>query len=250
MPVVAAVGTTHPFASTGLLLELIALREMGVRPVAVIAGVSAQDAAHVYARAAVDPATIAQQFEALATAGLDACSVGALLDGPSVAAVAAGVRALGVPVVCDPVIAASGGDRLADDATIAALRTELFPACTLITPNLDEAGLLIGARLTTLADVHAALAPLLALGSRAVLVTGGHLAGDPCDVFADGTRVVELRAARIPGTLRGTGSLLGSSIAARLALGDDLDAAIRAARDVVRERIAAGVAFAGMRVAY
>jgi len=250
MPVVAAVGTTHPFASTGLLVELTALRELGVRPVAVIAGVSAQDAAHVYAREAVAVATIERQFAALASAGIAACSVGALLDAPSVGAVAAGVARLGVPAVCDPVIAASGGDRIADDATIAALRAVLFPACALITPNLDEAGVLIGARLRTLADVHAALPALLALGPRAVLVTGGHLAGDPCDVFADGTRVVERRAPRVPGTLRGTGSLLATAIAARLAHGDDVDAAIDAARDFVRARIAGALAFAGMRVAY
>jgi hydroxymethylpyrimidine/phosphomethylpyrimidine kinase len=250
MPVVASIGTTHPFGTTGLLVELTALRTLGVRSVAVIAGVSAQDAAHVYARTPLDPATIARQFDALATADVDACSVGALLDAPSVRAVAAGVADLAVPVVCDPVIAASGGDHLADDATVAELRTSLFPHCALITPNLDEAGLLIGAQLRTLDDVRAALGALLALGPRAVLVTGGHLTGDPCDVFADGSRVLELRAPRIPGTLRGTGSLLGAAIAARLAHGDELDTAIAIAREFVRARIASGTPFAGMRVAY
>jgi hydroxymethylpyrimidine/phosphomethylpyrimidine kinase len=250
MPVVAAIGTTHPFASTGLLVELAALRDLGVRPVAVIAGVSAQDAAHVYAREALAPVTIERQFAALATADVDACSVGALLDAPSVHAVAAGVARLGVPVVCDPVIAATGGDRLADDATVAALRDVLFPVCALIAPNLDEAGRLIGTPLRSLADIHAALPALLALGARSVLVTGGHLAGDPCDVFADGERVVELRGARIPGTLRGTGSLLAAAIAARLAHGDEREAAVRNAREFVRARIAGGVPFAGMRVAY
>jgi len=243
LPVVAAIGTTHPFASTGLLLEMAALRELGVRPVAVVAGVSAQDAAHVYARRALDPETIAAQFAALATADVAACSVGALVDAASVRAVATGVTALGVPVVCDPVIAATGGDRLADDATVAALRSTLFPVCTLIAPNLDEAGLLLGTRLRTLADVHAAMGRLLAFGSRAVLVTGGHLPGDPCDVLADGRRVIELRAPRIAGTLRGTGSLLTTA-------GDDLDAALDRARAFVRERIARGLPFAGMRVAY
>jgi hydroxymethylpyrimidine/phosphomethylpyrimidine kinase len=250
MPVVAAIGTTHPLASTGLLLELAALRALGVRPVAVVAGVSAQDAAHVYARTALDAATIAQQFASLAAARVAACSIGALLDPASVYAVAAGVASLDVPVVCDPVIAASGGDRLADDATIAALRSVLFPRCTLIAPNLHEAGLLIGATLRTLADVHAALPALLALGAQAVLVTGGHLEGDPCDVFADGTRVVAFRAPRIAGALRGTGSLLCAALAARLALGASLDVAIDAARAFVREHIANAERFAGMGVAY
>ncbi len=250
MPVVAAIGTTHPYASTGLLVELAALQALDVRPVAVIAGVSAQDAGHVYARRALDAATIERQFASLGDAHVDACSVGALLDAASVDAVAAGVAALGAPVVCDPVIAASGGDRLADDATIVALRTTLFRACTLVTPNLDEAGLLLGTSLRTLPDVRAALGPLLAFGSRAVLVTGGHLDGDPCDVFADGARVVEFRAPRIAGALRGTGSLLCAAIAARLAHGDALEDAIARARAFVRERITNAVRFAGMDVAY
>jgi hydroxymethylpyrimidine/phosphomethylpyrimidine kinase len=249
-PVVAAIGTTHPYASTGLLLELTALRALGIRPVAIVAGVSAQDAGRVLARRALDPASIAAQFAALAPAGIAACSVGALLDAPSVAATAAGVAALAVPVVCDPVIAASGGDRLADDATVAALRADLFPRCTLIAPNLAEAAILTGRPLRTLADVHAALEPLLALGPGAVLVTGGHLEGDPCDVLADGTRVVEFRAPRIAGALRGTGSLLCTAIAARLAFGDSLHDAIAFARAFVRERIAGAVPFAGMGIAY
>jgi len=204
----------------------------------------------VLARRALDPASIDAQFAALAHAGIAACSVGALLDPASVRAVAAGVAALGVPIVCDPVVAASGGDRLADDATLAALRDELFPRCTLIAPNLAEAALLAGRPLRTPADVHAAFETLLALGSRAVLVTGGHLEGDPCDILADGTRVVEFRAPRIAGALRGTGSLLCAAIAARLACGDSLDAAIAFARSFVRERIAAAVPFAGMGIAY
>ncbi len=249
-PVVAAVGTTHPYASSGMLLELTALRALGVRPVAIVAGVSAQDAAHVYAREAVTPATIQRQFTALAPSGVAAFTVGALLDAASVRAVAAGVAAFRVPVVCDPVIASSGGDRLADDATIGALRETLFGVCTLITPNLDEAGLLTGAPVRTLADARVAAPALLALGAAAVLITGGHLDGTPCDVFADRSQFVEYRAPRIATEMRGTGSLLCAAIAARLAFGDPLDEAISAARTFVRAHIANASPFAGMRVAY
>jgi hydroxymethylpyrimidine/phosphomethylpyrimidine kinase len=250
MPVVAAIGTTHPLASTGLLLELAALRALGVRPVAVVAGVSAQDAAHVYARTALDAATIAQQFASLAAARVAACSIGALLDPASVYAVAAGVASLDVPVVCDPVIAASGGDRLADDATIAAMRAVLFARCTLLTPNLAEGALLAGRAITDVASMHAALPALLALGPAAVLLKGGHLDGDACDVFADGSTLRDLRAPRIPLDLRGTGSLLAAAIAVRCAYGDSLAAAIDAARLFVRERIEHGTLFAGMRMAF
>lgn len=250
-PVVAAVGTTHPYAAAGLLLDLTAIRALGAQPVAVVAGVSAQDAQRVRARAPVDAATIAAQFDALADVPIGAFCVGALLDAASVRAVAAGFgRFPGVPVICDPVIAASGGDRLADDAAIAAMRAVLFARCTLLTPNLAEAGLLTGMPIGDLPAMHAALPALLALGSAAVLLKGGHLAGDACDLFAAGADVRELRAPRIPFELRGTGSLLAAAIAVRCAFGDALPVAVDRARDFVRERIEHGATFAGMRIAF
>jgi hydroxymethylpyrimidine/phosphomethylpyrimidine kinase len=247
---VASVGTTMPYASTGLLLDLAVIRNFGARPVAIVAGVSAQDADRVLARMPVDPGTIAKQFDALTGLRIGAFCVGALLDPGSVRAVAAGLAGHPrTPVVCDPVIAASGGDRLADDATIAALRTHIFPRCTLITPNLAEAALLTGGKVKDVPAMHAALPALFAFGPAAVLLKGGHLRGDACDVFSDGTSVRELHAPRIPLELRGTGSLLAAAIAARLAFGDPLPIAVEAARAFVRECIEHGMPFAGMRVA-
>jgi hydroxymethylpyrimidine/phosphomethylpyrimidine kinase len=250
-PVVAAVGTTHPYVAAGLLLDLAAIRSLGAQPVAIVAGVSAQDAQRVIARAPVDAATIAAQFDALAGVPLGAFCIGALLDAASVRAVAAGLgRYPGVPVICDPVIAASGGGLLADAATIDALRAALFARCTLLTPNLAEAALLAGAPIDDLSSMHAALPALLALGAPAVLLKGGHLAGDTCDLFADGSNVRELRAPRIPLDLRGTGSLLACAIAVRCAFGDALPHAVDIARTFVRERIERGGSFAGMRIAF
>jgi hydroxymethylpyrimidine/phosphomethylpyrimidine kinase len=250
-PVVAAAGTTHPFLAAGLLLDLTAIRALGAQPVAIVAGVSAQDAGHVTARTPVPAETIAAQFAALAPVAIGAFCVGALLDPASVGAVAAGLaRFPGVPVICDPVIAASGGDRLASDATIAALREHLFGRCTLLTPNLAEAALLTGMPVTDLAGMHAALPALFALGPAAVLLKGGHLAGEACDVLADGATVHELRAARLPLDLRGTGSLLAAAIAVRCAFGDALPVAVARARAFVRERIERGGTFAGMRIAF
>lgn len=250
-PVVAAVGTTHPYAAAGLLLDLAAIRDLGAQPVAVVAGVSAQDAQRVLARAPVGAAAIAAQFAALAGVAIGAFCIGALLDAASVEAVAAGLgRFPDVPVICDPVIAASGGDRLADDATVAALRSALFARCTLLTPNLSEAALLTGRPIGDLRAMRAALPALLALGPAAVLLKGGHLDGDACDLFADGRDVRELRAARIGADLRGTGSLLAAAIAVRCAFGDALADAIDVARAYVRERIERGTTFAGMRIAF
>lgn len=246
-PVIAAIGTTHPLNIAGLGLDLRVGARLGVRVVCVVAGISAQDARGVLARMPVDPQTIAAQFAALHDANVAAVHVGALLDAASVRAVADGVARVRAPVVCDPVLAATGGDRLADDATIAALRSALFPRALLVTPNLDEASVLLGAPVRDLAAMEAAAHALRATGAQAVLIKGGHLAGDAVDVLAFADRVVHFREPRIAASLRGTGDLLAAAIAARLALGDELVAAVGAARAFVRACLYDGVDFAGTR---
>jgi hydroxymethylpyrimidine kinase/phosphomethylpyrimidine kinase len=248
--VVATVGTTHPLAFAGLTFAMLALAADGVRPVCVVAGVSAQDAAHVHALHAVPVAVIHAQFDALRGAGIAAFHVGALVSADAVRAVAdALARYPGIPVVVDPVLAASGGDALADGATAAALRDALFARATLVTPNLDEASALLGRAVTDVAAMRDAAHALVALGAGAALVKGGHLAGNAVDVLANGASVRELRAPRIAHVLRGTGDLLAVTIAAGLARGATLTDAVERARARVRDAIVHGVPFAGARVA-
>jgi hydroxymethylpyrimidine kinase/phosphomethylpyrimidine kinase len=248
--VVCTVGTTHPLAFAGLGFAMLALAADAVRPVCVVAGVSAQSADRVLARTALDPATIAAQFEALREAGVGAFHVGALLSADAVHAVAAGLALYpGVPVVLDPVLAASGGDALADDATRCALRDALLPRATLVTPNLAEAGALLERELHDVAAMADAARALVGLGARAALVKGGHLTGDPVDVLVEGERVRTLASPRIGAELRGTGDLLAATIAACLANGAPLGEAVERARHRVREAIVRGVPFADARVA-
>ncbi len=249
MIVVATVGTTHPLAFAGLAFAVLALAHEGIRPVCVVAGVSAQDALHVRARAAIDAPVIRAQFDALRDATVDAFHVGALLSAEAVRAVAEALADFpGVPVVVDPVLAATGGDALADDATRLALRAELFPRATLITPNLAEAGAFLGRMVGDVEAMRAAANELVAGGPQAVLVKGGHLAGDAIDVLADGRATREFISPRLDGQLRGTGDLLATSIAASLARGATMVEAIEHARRHVREAIACGIPFAGARV--
>jgi hydroxymethylpyrimidine/phosphomethylpyrimidine kinase len=248
--VVATVGTTHPLAFAGLAFAVLALADDGVRPVCVVAGVSAQDATHVRARCAIDAATIRAQFDALRSAEVAAFHVGALISADAVHAVAAALAAYpGIPVVVDPVLAASRGDALADDATRAALRDVLFPRATLVTPNLDEAAAFLGRRIADVAAMREAAAALRAFGAQAVLVKGGHLAGDATDVLEDERGTRNFISPRVAGSLRGTGDLLAATIAAALARGTSLDDAIDYARRRVATAIERGVAFAGTRVA-
>jgi hydroxymethylpyrimidine/phosphomethylpyrimidine kinase len=124
---------------------------------------------------------------------------------------------------------------------------ELFPRTTLITPNLDEAALLVKRALHTESDMEGAAAELLAMGARAVLVKGGHLQGEVVsDLLAlpDGERIW-MRDTRIhtPNT-HGTGCTLSSAIASYLALGQDLQQAVQSARAYIRGALKAG---AGVR---
>jgi hydroxymethylpyrimidine/phosphomethylpyrimidine kinase len=250
--VVCAVGTTHPLAFAGLEFALLALAADAVRPVCVVAGVSAQSAQRVLVRTPLDAATIGAQFEALREAGVGAFHVGALLSADAVRAVAAGLALYpDVPVVLDPVLAASGGDPLADDATRRALRDALLPRATLVTPNLGEAGALLERELADVAAMEDAGRALIGLGAHAALVKGGHLGGDPVDVLveAESGRVRMLVSPRIGAELRGTGDLLAATIAACLANGAPLGEAVERARRRVREAIVRGVPFAGARVA-
>ncbi|MEA2785516.1 MAG: hydroxymethylpyrimidine kinase / phosphomethylpyrimidine kinase / thiamine-phosphate diphosphorylase, partial [Candidatus Eremiobacteraeota bacterium] len=220
MTVVATVGTTHPLAFAGLTFAMLALEADAVRPVCVIAGVTAQDADRVRASIAVDAATIHAQFDALRAAGVGAFHVGALVSADAVRAVAAGLASYpNVPVVVDPVLAASGGDALADDATRVALRDTLFARASLITPNLDEASGFLGRRIAGADAMRAAATALLAFGSSAVLVKGGHLSGDAIDVLADDATRIALRdtlfarATLITPNLEEAGAFLGRRIA-------------------------------------
>lgn len=250
MTVVATVGTTHPLAFAGVTFAMLALADDAARPVAVIAGVTAQDASNVTARVPIDAVTIRAQFEALRAAGVEAIHVGALLSAESVHAVAESLSAFpDVPVVLDPVLAISAGDILADEPTRIALRETLIPRATLVTPNLDEATALLGRLVTDVASMREAATSFRALGASAALIKGGHLPGDPIDVLADERGTRELVSNRVGNQLRGTGDLLAITIATCLARGANLSEAVEHARRRVHEAIARGVPFANTRVA-
>jgi hydroxymethylpyrimidine/phosphomethylpyrimidine kinase len=249
---VCTIGSTDPWNAAGLGLDVRALAECGVRPLTVVAGVTAQDAGGVLALEAVGPATIAAQFAALRAAPVGAYRVGALLDVASIGAVAAALstRGRGLPVVYDPVLAPSGGGAFADGDAQAALLDSLLPQTTLLTPNLAEAECLTGVRVANVADMEAAAQRLCARGAAAVLVKGGHLAGDAVDVLVHAGGTVVFEAPRLAGSLRGTGCLLACAVAAALAHGESLPDAVARGRAFVRAKFATAVTAAGMRLAY
>jgi hydroxymethylpyrimidine/phosphomethylpyrimidine kinase len=245
-PVVCSIGSTDPWNAAGLGLDILALTECGARPVTVVAGVTAQDRHGLAALHAVPPDIVTAQFEALRDAGVRAYRVGALPDAAAVKAVAAQLAPGRLPVVYDPVLAASGGGRFA----AAALVARFLPAVTLLTPNLAEAAELTGLPVDDVAGMEAAGSALRTLGAAAVLVKGGHLGGAAIDVLVDERGTVVFEASRLAGTLRGTGCLLACAAAAALARGEPARDAVVYARAFVRAKFLAGRAAGGMRLAY
>jgi hydroxymethylpyrimidine/phosphomethylpyrimidine kinase len=225
----------------GIQADLKTFAAHGVYGMSAITAITAQNTCGVTAVAAVDPALVVAQIDAaVGDIGADATKIGMLSSVEIVRAVAAAVRRHRLQhVVLDPVMIAKGGARLLDDDAVTALGAELLPLADLVTPNVPEAEALTGMRLSSTADLRDAAMRLVAMGARAAVVKGGHLDGPATDVLHDGISTVEISAARIDSRhTHGTGCTFSAAIAARLARGDSLHAAVTGAKDYVTRAIA------------
>ena len=229
----------------GIQADLKTFSALGCFGMSAITALTAQNTTGVRAIHGVPPDMLAGQIDAVVEdIGVDAVKIGMLHSPEVVQAVSDAIDRHALPhVVLDPVMVATSGAVLIDSPAIASLVRELFGRAVLVTPNLDEASLLVGRTLSSEDDMQAAALELLGKGARAVLLKGGHLAGD---VVSDLLQVAGaaphwMRAPRIatPNT-HGTGCTLSSAIAAYLALGHTLVDAVEAARVYVRGALAAG----------
>ena len=222
----------------GIQADLKTFAALGCYGMSAITAITAQNTLGVTAIQPLPAALLTQQIDAVTMdIGVDAVKIGMLHDPEVVLAVAAAIRRYGwTRVVLDPVMVATSGDALIARETVAVLVRELFPLATVVTPNLDEAALLLGRPVTQEAELAAAAADLLALGAPAMLLKGGHLAGDTLvDLLLQaGQAPLSMSGARIAsGNTHGTGCTLSSAIACHLALGCSLADAVRLARDYV-----------------
>jgi hydroxymethylpyrimidine/phosphomethylpyrimidine kinase len=148
-----------------------------------------------------------------------------------------------VPVILDPVMVATSGDRLIEPDTITQLIERLFPLVSLVTPNIDEAIILSGQEIYSLDDMIAAGRKIIEKGAKAVLIKGGHLLGPVIyDVFiSENDDPVVLESAFISSkNLHGTGCTLSSAIAAEMAKGNNLLAAIKNAKNYISQALQSG----------
>ena len=214
----------------GIQADLLTFAAHGVHASTVVVAGTAQNTRGVVSVEAFSPRFVAAQIDAVfSDLAPAAVKIGMLFGPRHVRAVAAGLRRHGARnVVLDPVVASSGGGSLLSPAGLRAVRKDLLPLCDLVTPNLEEAAVLAGFAVERADGARRAARKIAALGARAVLVKGGHGPGDRIrDVLWTGRRFRVFEGPRISTTAtHGTGCALSSAIAANLALGFGVEAAV------------------------
>ncbi len=241
IPAVLTIAGSDSGGGAGIQADLKAFARCGVHGMTAITAITAQNTVGVQGVEAVAPETIVAQVRAVAEdIGVDAVKIGMLGTAATVDAV---VEALGhvgaAPVVIDPVMVAESGATLLDSEARRALAERLLPLTAVATPNIPEARELTG--LGAGASQEELARAVLALGSRAVVVTGGH-SEELVDLFYDGEQLVEIPGERHPdGAAHGSGCTHSSALAAHLARGCDPLEAARQARLVASEAVGAGL---------
>jgi hydroxymethylpyrimidine/phosphomethylpyrimidine kinase len=251
--VALTVAGSDPGGGAGVQADLKAFSALGVYGTAVLTALTAQNTRGVTGVHAVPAEFVGEQLRTLlADVTVHATKLGMLGTAEVVHEVAAvlATRPSG-PVVCDPVMVATSGDRLISQDAVEAVRTVLLPVTDLVTPNVPEAAALLDiAPATTVEELASQARALLALGPRAVLLKGGHLGGtESVDVLVTADSVLATRRPRVQTTAtHGTGCTLSSAIAAlaartRLAAphGEtDWAPLVQGARDFLQEALLAG----------
>jgi hydroxymethylpyrimidine/phosphomethylpyrimidine kinase len=244
-PRVLSIAGSDSGGGAGIQADLKTFAALGCFGMTAITALTAQNTLGVRSIHAVPLQILSDQIDAVVEdIGVDATKIGMLHSAQTVRTVASALQRHGLRrVVLDPVMIATSGAVLIDREAVDVLVEELFPLADVVTPNLDEAALLVAQPLHGEADMEAAARQLLERGARAVLLKGGHLAGDTVSdlLLARGAAPHWMRAPRIPsGNTHGTGCTLSSAIACHLALGADLPTAVERARAFVRGALAAG----------
>jgi hydroxymethylpyrimidine/phosphomethylpyrimidine kinase len=208
----------------------------------VLCAVTAQNSVGVQGYWEVPADSVRAQLDSvLGDIPVHAVKTGMLASAAIVETVSAKLAGVPAPVVVDPVAVSKHGDSLLSAGTLEAVKAHLLPLATVLTPNLLEAELLTGSRITDEAGMLRAAEVLSGLGPRWVLVKGGHLAGNPVDLLFDGSAAIRFPGQRIASRhTHGTGCTLASAIASFLALGMPVPAAVEAAKDYVTGAIGAG----------
>lgn len=242
-PRVLVVAGSDSGGGAGIQADIKTITMLGGFAMTAVTALTAQNTLGVEEVLAIEPRFVALQMKAvLSDIGADAIKTGMLGSARVVEAVADVCESLGfgIPLIVDPVMVAKGGARLLDRGAHDALVLRLLPLASLLTPNVPEAEILTGMKISTPRDLERAADALLGLGPSAVLMKGGHLEGD---TVVDLLRTADGAEHRFEGprivsrSTHGTGCTLASGIAAGVAEGLTLQGAVARARDFVVKAI-------------
>jgi hydroxymethylpyrimidine/phosphomethylpyrimidine kinase len=238
-PAALTIAGSDPSGGAGIQADLKTFHQFGVYGEAAITLLTVQNTLGVERIECVDAGLVRDQIRAvIADIPPQAAKTGALGSRAIVEAVAEMARDFEFPLVVDPVILSGGGRPLLAPDAVEALKASLFPHAFLLMPNLDEAEALSGLEVRSVRAMREAAAKLRALGPRAVLVKGGHLAECPTDVLSYERGFEEFSSERIATRpTHGTGCTYAAAVAAGLAKGEDLVHAIRQAKGFVYDAI-------------
>ena len=251
LPIALTIAGSDSSGGAGIQADLKTFTAFGVFGASVITALTAQNTRGVSAVELASPAFVAAQMRAvLSDLDVGAIKTGMLASRALVEAIAAELAATPtLPLIVDPVMVATSGDRLIDDEAVDAVKNLILPRALLMTPNLPEAARLLESSIaTTEAEARAQLDALARLGSAAVLLKGGHgTSAEAVDFLWHEGRVTRLATPRIATqNTHGTGCTLSAAIAALVASGVVLDAAVERAKTYVHRAIAsAAVASVG-----
>ncbi len=229
IPVAVTIAGSDSGGGAGIQADLETFAALGVHGTSAITCLTAQNPKKVWAIEAVRPEMVEKQLKAIfAYFQPGAAKTGMLFSAEIIRVVAKFFADKRIPLIVDPVMIASSGTRLLEKSAMHALQKNLLPLATLVTPNLDEAEILLGKKISSREELQAAAKDIYERFGCPALVKGGHLPGaQAVDFFYDGKMELELRAKFITGiSMHGSGCTHSAAITGYFALGHDLPAAI------------------------
>jgi len=246
---VLTIAGSDPSGGAGIQADLKTIASLGCYGLTVVTALTAQSTQGVSAVHPVPVSFAQEQLESLfKDIGADSVKVGMVYSPELIQTVARTLRKYDArPIVLDPMVVSQSGERLLQEEAVAALKEELMPLATIMTPNLPEAECFLGHPLETPEDRRTAVRELASMGSQTILLKGGHTPDEVCEDLlyqASDQRFTVFSGKRIvTKNDHGTGCTLSAAIASYLAMGASLEDAVGRAKVYVAKALRAGADF-------
>jgi len=240
MKIALTIAGSDSGGGAGIQADLKTFAALGVYGTSVITAVTAQNTMGVKSFQEINPDIVKDQLDAVCTDfEISAAKTGMLASSKIIEVVVQAVNRYKIAnLVVDPVMVAKSGDRLLLPDAQEALVAKLIPVALVVTPNLFEAEVLYGKKVTTIPEMKLAAKKILDYGCRGVVVKGGHLNEGAVDIFYDGENFQELKSERVlTKNDHGTGCTFSAAMAGFLALGMDLSSAVVSAKEYITQAL-------------